>query len=98
MCSLVSPPISVPPIEAPVSMRGRPGVKYKGELDAQNNPQHTGWLPITQRFTTKRRARQRGSKLKGQIEEGQIGDLELCSLTEGATLGSFHTEQRLRAL
>ena len=50
----MSPPISAPPCEAPVSMRGRPGVKYKGELDAQNNPQHTGWLPITRRLPTKR--------------------------------------------
>ena len=83
MCSLVSPPISVPPCEAPYSMRGRPNVKYKGELETQNNPQHRGYLP-KHTGALRERARQRGSKLKEQSWlEGQIGDHEHCSLTEG---------------
>ena len=63
-------------------MRGRPFVKYKGELDTQNNPQHKGWLP-KHTGALKERARQRGSELKGQIEEGQIAYLELLAFRRG---------------
>ena len=45
----------------------------------------------------KERARQRGSELKGQIDEGQIADLELWPSAGGVTLVFVHTDSRRRA-
>ena len=78
-------------------MKDKPCVKYKGELEAQNNPQHTGWLPITRRLPNKERARQRGSELKGQIDEGQIAYLELWPSAGEITLVCVRADPRRRA-